>query len=193
MVAGLKPPHSKPSFREPFLETLLTHTSEVPSIGSPKNYKLDSKIKTLLFSLTIIHSNWNTCLRSNLAPNTSSFCIPPNPAVTQPPHLSTGTHLLLQVTSYASCVPPPYVISVTDFMAFDTLFQLLSFLATKLGIPNHVVWAISSDGYTKPSSHILAPGALHVPHHVPTLDQSTVTPFYKRTPGYLIWLNHATL
>ena len=57
MVAGLKPPYSKPSFREPFLETLLTNTSEVPSVGSPKNYKLDSKIKTPLFSLTIIHSN----------------------------------------------------------------------------------------------------------------------------------------
>ena len=67
-------------------------------------------------------------------------------------------------------------------MAFDTMFQPLSFRATKLGIPNHVVWAINSDGYTKPHAYVLAPGALHVPNPVPTLDQSNVTPFHKRTP-----------
>ena len=34
-----KQPHSELSIREPFLETHTTKTWEVPSIGSPKNYK----------------------------------------------------------------------------------------------------------------------------------------------------------
>ena len=49
------------------------------------------------------------------------------------------------------------------------------------GIPNKVVWATNS-GCTKPRARILAPGALHVPNHVPTLEQLTVTSLHKRTP-----------
>ena len=60
------------------------------------------------------------------------------------------------------------------------------------GIPNHVVCATNS-GYTKPGACILAPGPLHVPNQVHTLDQSTLTSFHKRTPRHLIRLNHAIL
>ena len=49
------------------------------------------------------------------------------------------------------------------------------------GIPNQVVWATSS-GCTKPHARILATGALLVPNNVPTLAQSTVMSFHKRTP-----------
>ena len=111
MVVGLKQPHSKPSFREPLLETRTAKTSEVPSVGSPKNYKLASKINTSLFPPTITHSNWNTCLRTKLCPNMSAF---PN-------------------------IKPLYVIAVAYFMAFDTMFHPLSFRGTKSGIPNHVM------------------------------------------------------
>ena len=80
----VKQPHPKPSFWEPFLETRTTKTLEVRSVGSPKSYKWASKIKTSLFPPTVTNSNWNTCLRSILYPNTSSLCTAPNLALTQP-------------------------------------------------------------------------------------------------------------
>ena len=76
-----------------------------------------------------------------------------------------------------------YLVAVPYFMAFDTVFHPLSFRATNVtsGIPNQVVWATNSE-CTKPRARILATGALHLPNHVPTLDQLTVTSFHKRTP-----------
>ena len=60
----LNQPHSKDSFRKPFLKTRTTKTLEVPSVKPPKNYKWASIIKTSLIPPTITHSNWSTCLRS---------------------------------------------------------------------------------------------------------------------------------
>ena len=53
------------------------------------------------------------------------------------------------------------------------------------GLPNHLVWA-TNNGCTKPCARILAPGAQHVPNHMPTLNQSPATPFHKRTQWYFM-------
>ena len=55
----------------------------------------------------------------------------------------------------------------------DMIRVIRSRLRSKIGIPNHLLWAISNDGYTKLRAHILAPGELHVSNHVPTFNQST--------------------
>ena len=65
------------------------------------------------------------------------------------------------------------------------------FASKTSGIPNHVVWT-TNGGHTKPHAHILAPGELNVPNHMPTLNQSTIISFHKKTPRYLIWINPAT-
>ena len=198
MVAWFKQPYSKPSFRKLFLETCTTKTSKVPTIESPISYKRASKVKAFLFPPTITHSNWSTCLMSQLCPNTSDLHTPLNPALTQqtsplirdPPfdkinficpmsaslNLKSTYMLLPSHTSWPSipCSTHPSLVLQTS------------------GIPNHMVYATNS-GYTKPHARILVLGALHVPNHVRTLNQSTVISLHKRTPWYLIWLNHATL
>ena len=60
-----------------------------------------------------------------------------------------------------------------------------------LGFQNRVVLATNSE-YTKPRARIFAPGEQHIPNHMPTHEESPVTSFHKRTPWYLMWLNHAT-
>ena len=79
MIAWLKQPHSKLSFRKPFLKTHTIKTSEIPSAGSPKNYKRAITLPTNSHPFLL-----NTCLRSKLCPKTSSLHTPPNPALTQP-------------------------------------------------------------------------------------------------------------
>ena len=154
--------------------------------------------QTSFINKEITHSNWNTCLRSKLCPNTSSLPTQPNLALIQPtssfnrdtPFAKGNFTCLIVVspnikspyTSLPSRIPWPLIIRPTHSR----------FALEKSGIPNHVVWTTSSD-YTKSRVCILAPGALHVPNHVPTLNQWTVTPFHKRTPWYLMWHNHATL
>ena len=64
---------------------------------------------------------------------------------------------------------PTYVIALKYFMAFDTMFYPLSFRArnirhTKPRDLGYRQW------YTKPGARILAPGALHVPNHMPLLE-----------------------
>ena len=66
--------------------------------------------------------------------------------------------------------PPPYVIAVTYFMAFDNTFQRLSFRARNIRHTKLRGLGYKS-GYTKPRVSILAPGTLHVPKHVPTINQ----------------------
>ena len=44
---------------------------------------------------------------------------------------------------------------------------------------NNVVWS-TNNGCTEPRAHILVAGALHVPNHVPKLNQSTVISFNKK-------------
>ena len=78
-------------------------------------------------------------------------------------------------------MPPPkaqlYLIVIRHFMAINTTFHPLSFSATNIGHtkPHGLGYG---NGYTGLHALILAPGALHVPNHVPTLDQSTVSPFH---------------
>ena len=67
------------SFRKPFLKTHTIKTSEIPSAGSPKNYKRAITLPTNSHPFLL-----NTCLRSKLCPKTSSLHTPPNPALTQP-------------------------------------------------------------------------------------------------------------
>ena len=66
------------------------------------------------------------------------------------------------------------------FMAFNTIFQQLTFHATN--IKHTKPCGSGYSGYTKPYARIIASGEQHVPNHVPTLDPSPTTPFHKRTP-----------
>ena len=121
---------------------------------------------------------------------------PHNPALTQPtsplkrdPHFTKGNFISLIGAS--PNIKPPNT-TLLSYISWLLCFTHSLFALQTSSIPNHKVLATSS-GYAKPRGHILAPEALHIPNHVPTLDQSTVTPFQIRTPRLLIWLNHAVL
>ena len=159
------------------LQTLIQGTSQVPNVGSPKSYKRASRINTSLFPPTITHSNWSTCLASQLYPNTSSLRTPPNTALIQPTSLlKEDPPYLIKVTSYAPWVPPNLKPTYYTLLQLRISWPLTlcsthsPFALQTSGIPNQVVWATNS-GCTKPRARILATGALHVPNHVPTLDQ----------------------
>ena len=169
----------------------------MPSVGFFKSYKWASKINTSLFPPTITHSNWRACLKSKLCFSTSSLLTAPNPTLTQPtsplnrdPLFSKSNFINLMGAS--PNLKPPYMLllSCISWPSIPYSFQSC-FAQQTLGIPNHVVWATTS-WYTKLHAPIVVPGALHIPNHVPTVDQSTLT-FHKRTPLYLIWLNLTTL
>ena len=131
MVAWLKQPHSKLSFRELFLETQTTKISEVLNIRSPKSY-INSLIPT-----TITYSNWSNCLRYQLWTNTSSLHTPLNPALIQPtlPLISNSPFDKSNIMSHG-CLPQPkarlYIIAIRHFMAFHNMFHPLSFNTTNI-------------------------------------------------------------
>ena len=155
-----------------------------------------SIIKTSLIPPTITHSNWSTCLRPELYP--SILHTPPNPALTQStsPFISKSplnkNNFICPMVLFPN-VKPTYTLMSSRISWHSTPCSTHSpFALQTSGIPNHAVCATNS-WYTKPRVCILAPGAQHVPNHVPTLNQWPATPFHKRAPRYLIWLNHATL
>ena len=196
MVAWLKLPHSKTSSREVFLETCTTKTLEVPSVWSYKaGFKnKDISLPTKYHPFQLKHLSQVLTLSQHLwSPHT-----PPNPALTQSTsNLIRDTHFdksnfICPVGSspnlYHSCT---FLLSRTSWPSIPCSTHSPFALQT-LGIPNHVVY-LTNSGYTKPRARILAPGPLHVPNHVHTLDQSTLTSFHKRTTWHLTWLNHTIL
>ena len=137
-------PESKPSFRILFLETHTIKTSEVPSVGSPKSYKWASKIKT----------NWSTCLRSNLCPNTSSLHTPPHPALTKPTSPLNRdssfdkSNLICPIGASPNLNPTYTLLSSRTSWPLILCSTHSPFTLQTSSIPNHVVWAANS-GYTK--------------------------------------------
>ena len=145
MVAWLKQLHSQPSLKETFLETCTTFTWEVPSVGSPRNYKRASKTKTLLFLPTITHSYWSTCLRSKPCPNTSSLHTPLNRVLIQStsplngnPPFGKGNFMCLMGAS--PNIKPPYKLLLSRISWPSIPRSTHSpFPLQASGIPNHVV------------------------------------------------------
>ena len=121
-----------------------------------------SVIKTSLIPPTITHSNWRTCLRSQLC--TSILHTPPNPAPTQftsrlisKPPFDKRNFICLMVLS--SNVKPTYTLMPSHISWHSTPCSTHSpFVLQTSSIPKQVVWATNS-GYTKPRARILAPGA----------------------------------
>ena len=110
-----------------FLETRTTKTLEVPTVGSPKSYKRAPKIKTSLSPPTITHLLVSGL---NFVPTPPISTHHPTLPLLSPPHLSSGTHLLTHI--FIASWVPLYVIAITYFMAFSTMFHPLSFCATNL-------------------------------------------------------------
>ena len=177
-----------------FLETCTTKTSEVPSVWPSKTgfKNKDISIPTDYHPSTSHLSQVSTLSQHLLSPCTIQTALtPPNsPLIRNLPFgksnfvFPMGSSLNLKRT----CT---LLLSRTSWPSIPRSTQS-SFALQTLGIPNHVV-CVTNSGYTKPRARILAPGALHVPKQVHTLDQSTVTSFRKRTRWHLIWLNHAIL
>ena len=163
----------------------------------PQELQTSFKIKTSLFPPTITHSSWSTCFRSHLCPNTSSLHTLPNSALTQPTSSLNSdppfekSNFICPSCAFSNLNPTHTLLLLCTSWPL-ILCSTHSSLMLQTGIPNHVVWATNS-GCTNPCACIFAARALDVPNHMPTLDQSIVTSFHKRTPWYLIWLNHATL
>ena len=159
-----------------------------------KSWKRASIITTSLIPPTITHSNWSTYFRSKLWRNISILHTPPNSSLTQPTPLLNSDPPFDKSNFICSIVASPNL-KPTYTLLWSRISWLRYHAPLALqtsGIPNHVFWATNSR-YTKPRARILMPGAQHVPNHVSTLDQLPITPFHKKTPWYLMWLNYTTI
>ena len=175
MVAWLKQPHCELSFKELFLEIHTTKASEVQNIGSPKRYKWASKIKTSLIPPIIIYSNWITCLGSPLWTNTSSLNTQPNPALTQPTSPLIRDPPFDKSNFICPMVASPNLKPTMHYCCH--IFHGLWYHASPTLLLHYNHWAHQTTRFRlqtvdilKPTALILAPGALHVPNHVPTLN-----------------------
>ena len=194
---SLKQSHYEPSIRELFMETAPQNLEKCQGLDPQRTTnKWASIIKASLIPPTITHSNWSSCLRPNFG--LSILHTSSNPALTQStsslisdPPFDKSNFICLMVL-YPNVNPTCMLMPSRISWHWTPCSTNSPFTQQTSGLPDHVVLTTNS-WYTKPRARILAPGAQHVPNHMPTLNQSPATPFHKRTPWYLIWLNHSIL
>ena len=127
--------------------------------------KLQIKPKKSFFPPLIINSNWSTCLRSQLCPNTSSLHTPPSHALTKPAsRLSRDPPFdkdnFIWYTGATHNQNPTYMLLPTRNLWPSISCSTHSpFVLQKLDIPNHIFCATKS-GYIKPCDRIYVPRTL---------------------------------
>ena len=131
----------------------------ISSCSGSRSYLLMRRLLCNIIALCSIINNKNIRYH-HLIPCSNFVC-----HISASPKLKPTYMLLSSSTSWPSvqcCTHSPFMLQI-------------------LGMLNRVVCA-TSNGYNKTCVRILAPGALLVPNHVRTLEQSNVTLFCKKIP-----------
>ena len=187
-------PRTQQCYHDPSNHTLKPHSGKFSWKHAPQKFQKcqvfdlpKMGLKNIDISLPtdyITHSNWRTCLRSQLCPNTCSLHTPPNPSLTQPtlplirdqpfdksnfvcpmgssPNLERTCTLLLSRTLW-----PSIPCSTYTPLALDTS-----------GIPKHVVSATNIE-YTKGWSR---PMHATIPDPTDKILVSFPSPFLSHSP-----------
>ena len=150
----------------------------------PQNRITQGHPSTFLPSQTNISTFYSQRILSIIATETLVISMQPYPSQPTPPkrHTSFDKGNLIRPMGASANLKLTYM-SLSSHTSWSSIpcFTHYPLALQTLDIQNHMVWGTNSER-TKPGACILSPRELNIPNDMPTLNQSTVISFHKRTP-----------